>query len=167
MGSPVSKIALQVPSSLCTDTLFWSGEWLSSFHVFFYFCSLYHSFLDAFSLISSSFLFLLFFLVFFTCFLSLLPLHSSFPPVWQSLILAWNWLPYIGSQTTTLCQELSWLLWSSRVREVYFQENAFSSSSSLHVACVCSIATSVLQIPGPVHTWLCGACWSPSRYQAS
>lgn len=106
MGSSVSNIAVQVPLSLCTDTLSWSGEWLSSFPVFFSFPFLYHSFLDAFSLISSFFSFFIFFLVFFTCFLSLLPLHSSFPPVWQSLILAWNWLPYIGSQTTALCQEL-------------------------------------------------------------
>lgn len=66
-------------------------------------------------------------------------------PVWKSLFLAWNWLLYIGSQNTALCQEFSWLLWSTRVREVYFQENAFSSSSSLHVVCVCSIANSSVQ----------------------
>lgn len=70
-----------------------------------------------------------------------------FPPIWKSLFLAWNWLPYIGSQNTTLCQEFSWLQWSTKVREVYFQEHTFSSSSSLHVACVWSIAsTSVQQV---------------------
>lgn len=72
-------------------------------------------------------------------------LFTLLSPVWKSLFLAWNWLPYIGSQSIALCQEFSWLLWSTRVREVYFQENAFSSSSSLHVACVCSIANSTVQ----------------------
>lgn len=72
-------------------------------------------------------------------------LHSFFPRVWKSLFLAWYWLPCIGTQNTTLCQEFNWSPWGTRVGEVYFQENAFSSSSSLHVACVCSIASTSVQ----------------------
>lgn len=65
----------------------------------------------------SYFLILLVF-YFLPCLLHLFPFPFTsslfFPPVWQSLILAWNWLPYIGSQTTALCQELITMKLQSR-----------------------------------------------------
>lgn len=152
MSKSVSKISVQVPSSLCTDFPDQESDCQVFIHcLIFIFLSL------------SSFIFFLaaFLLLFFHCpsrFFSSLPFSPVFfpftllftllSPVWKSLFLAWNWLPYIGSQSTALCQEFSWLLWSTRVREVYFQENAFSifiSASPLHVACVYSIANSSVQ----------------------
>lgn len=87
----------------------------------------------------------LFFLAFLPCFLSLFSsLYSFFPSLEVSLLslelTALYWLSKLcfmpGVQLITM---------KHRVREVYFQENAFSSSSSLHVACVCSVANSSVQ----------------------
>lgn len=169
MGKSVSTISVQVPSSLCTDTLSWSGEWLSSFlfHFLFPLFIIFHLFSCCFfaSLLSSSFLFL-FFLAFFPCFLSLYSsLHSSFPSLEVSLLslelAALYWLSkhcfMPGIQLITMKHQSKGSIFPGKC----FQQFLFLACCVCLQYCKLFCTGNSFRLQD--HTWFCVACWSSSR----